>query len=258
MTAPDREVAPPTPIAATRTEPLGRWWLRNRWEELAFVHWAYEPDLVQALLPDGLRVDTIDGNAYVSLIPFRMADAAPRWLPAIPWLSSFAETNVRTYVVDSAGNRAIWFFSLEASRLPIVALARWALGFPYVWGDLSIEEGERDGMRWRRYATTRRRWPKRPASTSVVGIDIGERIAEPSDLDVFLTARWGTAAEWPRGSGTLRHHPVDHPEWELWQATLTEYHDEAITAAGLPEPTGDPIVRWSPATRARFARPTRV
>ena len=251
----------PIPISATRPTPLGRWWLRNRWEDLAFVHHAYEPTTVQRLLPEGLRVDTYEGRAYVSLIPFRMTDAAPRFLPAVPWLSTFAETNVRTYVVDSAGNRAIWFFSLEASRLLAVAGARWFLGFPYVWSRLSIEatgDDGADGRRRRRYVTEARRWPRRPASTTDLTIEVGHRIDEPSDLDVFLTARWGTVAEWPVGSGTLRHHPVDHPEWGLWQAELVDCRTDAFEAAGLPTPTGDPIVRWSDRTIARFARPTRV
>jgi uncharacterized protein YqjF (DUF2071 family) len=241
----------PRPISASRPEPVRRWWLRNRWEELAFLHWAYDPEIVQRLLPDGLRVDTFDGCAYVSLIPFRMADAAPRGLPAAPWLSTFAETNVRTYVVDSRGNRAIWFHSLEASRLPVVAFARWALGFPYVWGDLTIEAS---GAR-RSYETIRRRWPADPASRTRVVVDVGPVIAEPSELDHFLTARWGTVAQW---RGRLRHHPVDHPPWRLHDAGLVELDDTSIEAAGLPAPQGSPLVRWAEPIPARFGAPVRV
>lgn len=246
------------PISATRPIPLGRWWLRNRWNNLAFVHWPYEPEVVQALLPDGLEVDTFDGMAYVSLIPFEMNQATPRFVRPLPWVSNFAETNVRTYVVDTAGNRAIWFFSLEADRLPIVAFARWLLGFPYIWSDLTVET--RDG--WRRYETRSRRWPRQPRSTTAVAVEIGDRIDRPSDLDAFLTARWGTVARWPSGwlrrFGRLRHHPVDHPAWQLHEATIDEYHDESFVAAGLPSPSGVPIVRWVDGIDAWFGRPTRV
>lgn len=233
---------------------MGRWWLRNRWDDLTFVHWAYAPEVVQALLPDGLRVDTLDGMAYVSLVPFEMNQATPRFVPPIPWISSFAETNVRTYVVDSAGNRAVWFFSLEADRLAIVVFARWLLGFPYVWSRLTVDvEAGR-----RRYVTESRRWPKRPRSTTDVTIEIGDEIDAPSELDAFLTARWGTVVQWPRRRGRLRHHPVDHPEWRIHEATLVDHHDESFVAAGLPEPTGTPIVRWVDGIDAWFGRPTRV
>lgn len=247
----DEPTTAPAAISGTRPTSMGRWWLRNRWDNLAFLHWAYDPDVVQSLLPDDVRVDTFDGMAYVSLVPFEMNQATLRFVPPLPWLSSFIETNVRTYVVDSVGNRAVWFFTLEANRLPIVAFARFLLGFPYVWSEMSVEA---HGTR-RRYETTRRRWPGRPASTTTVSIDIGDAIDEPSPLDVFLTARWGTVVRW---RGRLRHHPVDHPEWRIHEANPVEIDDASFVAAGLPTPTGEPIVRWVDGIDAWFGRPTRV
>jgi uncharacterized protein YqjF (DUF2071 family) len=228
--------------------------LRNRWEDLTFVHWDYPPDEVQSLLPDGLFVDTFDDGAgpraWVSLVPFRMRRAGPSLLPAIPWISTFAETNVRTYVVDSAGNRAVWFLSLDAARLPVVAFARWAIGFPYVWASMQIQ---RSGNQWS-YATVQRRWPRRPTAATQVVVEVGE-VIEPTELDMFLTARWGTVAA--RG-GHLRHHPVDHPPWVLHEADLVMLADSAVTACGLPTPAGDPLVRWAEPLDARFGWPVRV
>jgi uncharacterized protein YqjF (DUF2071 family) len=246
--------AEPIPISATRSTPMGRWWLRNRWDELTFVHHSYPPDVVQALLPDGLTVDTFDDQAWVSLVPFRMRQATPRFIPPLPWISDFAETNVRTYVIDRAGNRAVWFFSLEADRLTIVAFARLLLGFPYVWSRMSIQPTGNT----RRYVTTQRRWPSTPTSTTDLTIEVGDVIEEPTDLDVFLTARWGTVARWPARRGRLRHHPVDHPEWTLRDAVLTDYADTSYEAAGLPSPTSAPIVRYADSIDAHFARPERV
>jgi len=247
-------VADPQPLSPTCPTPLRRAWLRNRWDDLAFVHWAYDPDEVQALLPAGLRVDTFDDGAgpraWVSLVPFRMRRAGPTFLPPLPWISTFAETNVRTYVVDSAGNRAVWFLSLDAARLPVVAFARWTIGFPYVWSQMSIE---RVGDRWT-YATTHRRWPRSPAATTQLVVEAGDRM-EPTPLDEFLTARWGTVAEW---RGQLRHHPVDHPPWTLRNATLVELDDEAVAASGLSVPTGEPLVRVAEPLDARFGRPALV
>ena len=244
----------PHPLSPTCPTPIRRAWLRNRWDDLAFVHWSYDPDEVQALLPDGLRVDTIDDGdgprAWVSLVPFRMRRAGPTFLPPLPWISTFAETNVRTYVVDSFGNRAVWFLSLDATRLPVVAFARWAIGFPYVWSTMSIE---RAGDRWT-YVTQRRRWPRSPAATTRVVVEAGAVVA-PTALDEFLTARWGTVAEW---GGRLRHHPVDHPPWTLRSATLVELDDTAVTACGLSRPVGEPLVRVAEPLDARFGRPVVV
>ena len=228
--------------------------MRNRWDDLAFAHWPYDPAEVQALLPGGLQVDTFDDGggprAWVSLVPFRMRRAGPTFLPPMPWLSTFAETNVRTYVVDSAGNRAVWFLSLDAARLPVVAFARWTIGFPYVWSTMTID---RRGDRWS-YSTARRRWPRSPTGSTTMVVDAGP-IIEPTALDVFLTARWGTVAEW---RGQLRHHPVDHPPWVLREATIVELDDRAVVAGGLSAPAGQPLVRTAEPIDARFGRPSRV
>ena len=46
--------------------------MRQRWERLTFLHWSYEPAVVQRLLPPWLRTDTFDGMAWVGLVPFFM------------------------------------------------------------------------------------------------------------------------------------------------------------------------------------------
>ncbi|MDQ3932324.1 MAG: DUF2071 domain-containing protein, partial [Actinomycetota bacterium] len=42
---------------------------RQRWDSLAFLHWPYDPDVVQSMLPDGLEVDVFDDKAWVGLTP---------------------------------------------------------------------------------------------------------------------------------------------------------------------------------------------
>ena len=240
----------PKPLSATCPNPIKRGWLRNDWHDLTFLHWPYEPDAVQALLPDGLTVDTFDGKAWVSLVPFMMRRAGPTCLPKLPYVSDFEETNVRTYVVDSLGNRAVWFLSLDCVRLPVVAFAKVLIGFPYFWADMTLDI---DGSKIT-YATRRRRWPRSPAALTNVSIDIGKPI-EPTELDVFLTARWGTVA---KSFGQLWFHAVDHEPWTFHDATLIALDDSAMTAPGLPTPIGGPIVRWAQPVHARFARPVRV
>jgi uncharacterized protein YqjF (DUF2071 family) len=71
--------------------------MRNEWRELTFLHWAYDPDEIQPLLPDGLTVETWGDYAWVGLVPFRMHVRTKRG-PYVPWISHFPETNLRTYV----------------------------------------------------------------------------------------------------------------------------------------------------------------
>mgnify|MGYP001815622871 CR=1 FL=1 len=222
----------------------------QRWHELVFLHWPVPAEVLRPLVPPTMELDLHGGVGYVGLVPFQMQRVVPwRWWPKTMGFR-FLETNVRTYVIDSAGNRAVWFLSLDAERLPVVAFARWAIGFPYVWSSMMVE---RVGRRWS-YTTTARRWPRRPAATTRLVIDVGS-VVEPTACDVFLTARWGTVARW---GGTLRHHPVDHPPWVLHEATVVELDDGAVAAAGLGAPVGEPLVRFAQPLDARFGWPVRV
>ena len=80
--------------------------MTQQWQDLLFAHWAYPPEVVQRLLPEGVELDTFEGNAYIGLVPFNMRNLRLRGLPPIPTTSNFAEVNVRTYV-KSRGRSAV-------------------------------------------------------------------------------------------------------------------------------------------------------
>src|ERR1700734_1447986 len=111
--------------------------MRQRWQRLTFLHWAYDPDAVQRLLPAGLTVDTFGGVAWVGLVPFYMQVHTPGDR-GVPWVSNFCETNVRTYARDREGRAGIWFLSLDAARLGAVAVARASYQLPYFWSSMRV------------------------------------------------------------------------------------------------------------------------
>jgi uncharacterized protein YqjF (DUF2071 family) len=230
-------------------EPVARAVMTNRWRWLTYLHWPYDPALVQALLPEGLRVDTHDRKAWVGLIPFRM-EVAPPGLPPAPYLSTFPETNVRTYVVGPDGKPGVWFFSLDASRLPAVLVARSWFGLPYRWATMRIE---REGRRVR-YTSVRR---EGPSARSSVEIEVGDPVpaGEMTDLDHFLVSRWRLYSADRRGLVLGR---IDHAPWALRSAELVGVRQDLMEAAGLPSPVGAPLVRYAAGTGVRIAPPARV
>src|SRR5215213_5625380 len=110
----------------------------HQWRRITFVHWRYPPQVVRPLVPAGLTVETFDGAAWVGLVPFLMDGVRTPGTPALPWLSRFPETNVRTYVRDGRGRSGIWFLSLDAARLPAVLGARAGYRLPYFWSDMAV------------------------------------------------------------------------------------------------------------------------
>jgi uncharacterized protein YqjF (DUF2071 family) len=219
----------------------------HRWEELAFLHWPYHPRIVQRLLPTALEVDTFEGAAWVGLIPFQLRIRLPTWAPEVPWFSHFPEINLRTYVRGPDGRTGIWFLSLDAPRLLPLLVARTWYGLPYAWARTRLRRAGRLVL-----FESRRLWdPGHPASR--IALDCGDplRTGEVTDLDRFLTARFGL---WTLGRTGLAHSQVDHHPWRLRQARLLHLEEDLMEAAGLPRPTTPPLLRYSSGMAVRFGR----
>jgi len=227
----------------------------QRWTQLSFVHWAYEPEAVQGILPPELAVDPFDGAAWVGLIPFRLAIRRPG-VPYVPWLSRFAETNLRTYVIGPDGRRGIWFLSLDAARFAAVAVARSSYRLPYMWADAAIRT-RHDTIR---YLGTRR-WPA-PSATYDLTLRIGASVDRPSELEWFWTARWHLFSPAPQPLPPRRIEldvtTVTHPPWPLHRAEVVALEETLLRASGLPEPSGAPVALYSPGVSTRFAPRVRI
>lgn len=112
--------------------------LYQNWHHLLFLHWEVPYAELQALVPPGLTVDTFEGKAYIGLIPFTLTGVRAVGTPPLPWISSFHEVNVRTYVHHGGRDPGVWFFSLDASSSVAVAAARAAYKLPYFNADIEF------------------------------------------------------------------------------------------------------------------------
>ncbi len=227
--------------------------MRQRWEQLTFLHWPFDAAAVQRLLPGGLRAETFDGAAWVGLVPFYMRVGTAGGHQA-PWVSNFCETNVRTYVRDEAGRSGIWFMSLDAARLGAVTVARSTYQLPYYWSSMRLSARDGDvGY------VCRRLLPGPVPAASRVRVSIGAPFAtgELTARDHFLTARWILFSASGPGAAPSRHRlaRASHQPWPLYRAEVRVLDDELVTAAGLPRPAGEPLVHYSPGVDVRIGRP---
>lgn len=224
----------------------------QRWDSLTFLHWSYDPDVVQRLLPEGLEVHTFDGLAWVGLTPFRMLGLRVPGLPSPPGLSAFPETNLRTYVRGRDGTDGLWFFTLEAHRLPAVVAIRSALALPYRWATMAVDTAG-DRILYR----SRRRPPHSPRPASRILVEVGAplEVREVTPLEVFLVGRWRAFSPLLRQMVAV---PVEHEPWPLARARAVELRDELITTAGLPAPDAPPLVHFSPGVDVRLGPPRLV
>jgi hypothetical protein len=215
---------------------------------MTFLHWTFDPAVIQAFLPSPFEVDVRDDRAWVSMTLFVMSGFRLGPLPGVPGMSTFPETNLRTYVRGPDGHDGIWFFSLEAASLPLVVGASMLYGVPYKWADMDVTTTG-DTVRYRSH----RRHD--PSVGHDVSVRIGEHRPEESPIDDWLTGRW-------RAYTTVRGRPaavpVDHPPWPMADVTVLDLDESLFRAAGLPA-VGPPIhARYSPGVDVRLGLIRRV
>lgn len=243
----------PAPINAQATALAGRALLGQHWRNLAFLHWRVPPEQVVPMLPAGVHPDIFDGSAWVGLIPFRLTQA---WLGApvpLPWIGTFAETNVRLYSVDDQGRRGVVFRTLESQRLAFVLGAQLALGLPYRWSRMSmVDDRHRSG----RIEYRSQRWTgrTRPASRTVIEVDEQGAVVDDAQAR-FLTARWGLHTS---RFGRSLYLPNEHAPWTLRPARLIELQDDLLAEAGFPDlaERAPDSVLFSAGVETRFGRGT--
>lgn len=214
------------------------------WRWLAFLHWRYEPEVIRRLVPKQLTLDTFDDGAWVGLTPFLLRNLRPPRLPALPWISQFPETNVRTYVRGPDGERGVWFFNLEAARLAAVVGARSLYRLPYRWARMRVRRNE-DIVEYE----SQRNWPFGTAHTSIA-IQTGESIAA-GNFDNFLTARFRLYA---LAFGRLAFAQIEHVPWPLQEARVMRLEQDLIEQSGVPSPRGEPTVHFSENIDVRIGR----
>ncbi|CAN5381727.1 YqjF family protein [soil metagenome] len=201
----------------------------QRWRSLLFLHFPCEPSEIAPLLPPGLSVDTfLDANgremAWIGLVPFRMEGVRTRFLPPVPRLSAFPETNVRTYVHRDGGAPGVWFFSLDAANPLACRIARRFFSLPYHEATMTVHERENA----RRYESRRRS----DGAGHTIAARFGEPLppAEPGTLEFFLAERYLLYAQKLDGLFTGQ---VFHTPYPLRQATVESLSETLVEATGL-------------------------
>ncbi|GAA1672580.1 hypothetical protein GCM10010977_17880 [Citricoccus zhacaiensis] len=232
------------------------------WECLTFLHWPFEADAVQRLVPEGLTVQEWDGRTWVGITPFRMARVRVPGLPPLPGWGAFPELNVRAYVRTGDGRDGIWFLGMVVPRLTFIAALR-TLGLPYERSHSSVSV---DGSRWTYRFGTPHGIRSRPDAWFQAVVDVGRPLdtTERTPLVDSLTGRW---TAYHRRARVLWRTPVVHEPWPLHTATVTATTRRSAAAAstgsltaplhwvGLPSPAEDPIVHAAPAVHTRLGVP---
>jgi uncharacterized protein YqjF (DUF2071 family) len=202
----------------------------QNWHELLFLHADFDPDEIQKLLPPGLTVDTFpnaagEPKAWIGLVCFRMQGIRPKGLPALPWISAFPETNVRTYVTRNGRDPGVWFFTLDAARWLACRVARASYKLPYLHASMSVR---RDGD----HITYESQRKEKPAAELRIEAALGPKMPtpQPGSFEFFLIERYLLYSQ--RGA-ELYSGQVHHVPYPLREATISSCSQGLVDAIGV-------------------------
>ena len=223
----------------------------QRWHDLLFASWRCPVSDLRPLIPQPIEIDTCDGDAWISVIPFHMSGVRMRLAPPIPTASSFQELNVRTYVTLDR-HPGVWFFSLDCESTLAVLGARAGVSLPYYRAAMTMTRTGNaiayDSQRWSMNGS--------PAAFSATYRGAGATYTPaPGSLDHFLTERYCLYS-----SDGTRIWRVDifHPRWTLQAGEAQIDTNSMLAAAGVRAIGANPMFQFSEFQDVRFWPPQRV
>jgi uncharacterized protein len=230
---------------APTIEPDQQVLLHQNWYHLLFLHWEVPAEVLQRMIPPELTIDTFEGKAYVGLVPFTVTGVRPVMTPPLPWISTFHEVNVRTYVHLAGRDPGVWFFSLDASSSIAVAAARAAYKLPYFHSHIEFMasgdplptidfDAHRDDEKGNKPANGRIRYSPMDGIVSA---------ASPGTIEHFLLERYILYAT--DGDHQLYRARVHHQSYPMQRADLLECDETLVWAAGIRRPHDSPIKHYA-------------
>lgn len=219
-----------------RARPRAKPVMYHHWRDLVFLHFPVEPSQLQRVTPSGLTIDTFpDGRGkemgWIGVVAFRMFGIRPRGMPALPVLSAFPETNVRTYVHRDGKEPGVLFLSMDARPKLACRIARAWYKEPYTFADMyCLRDGDRVTYRHQRREGVQVK--------SAIVCQVGDRMPRsmPGSLEYFLTERYQLYAWEGRRLWKAR---IWHEPYALREAEVIH------CAMSLTEPLGIDLQPWA-------------
>lgn len=223
--------------------PVRSWFMFQSWQDLLFAHWPVPASQIEKLLPDGLALDTYAGEAWVTVVPFRMRGVRQRFTPAAPWVSSFPELNVRTYVKSSSGEEprpGVFFSSLDAGNPLAVAMARRFYHLPYFRAQMECRVSD-DSIR---YSSRRTHRGAPEADFRAVYRPTGPVYpAAPDSLEQWLIERYCLYSV--DGRGRVYRGEIHHTPWPLQPAEAEFERNWVAQAHRIFLPDTEPLLQFA-------------
>ena len=224
-----------------RDSPLPKepWFMTQKWNDLLFIHLPVAKKLLDRKIPAGLELDTFEGTAWISILPFKVSHMHLRKIPPLPYLTSFLEVNVRTYV-KRKGISGVYFFSLDANNLTGVLGAR-IVSLPYFYAKMNMVK-KTDTI----YFESLRKGSSTASFEGFYKPISKAYYPEPASLNHWLIERYFL---WSYRNNSLFQGNIHHKQWKIQDAEVTIEKQNMLP--DFPENilVGNPIFHYADAKR---------
>ncbi len=223
--------------------PRGPWIMSQTWNDVLFAHWDVAEEWLRAHIPPALELDTYEGKAWISILPFHISKLRARFLPPIPGVQAFPELNLRTYV-SYQGRPGIYFFSLDASHRLAVIGARMLFHLPYYHADMAFDKKEECVSFW-----SFRKGKEKAECKAVYQPISSPTLATPGSLDHWLTERYRLYTTFKE---QLYYEDIYHEPWQLQEVEAQIPATGVATAHGFTLPERAPLLHYAKKQKVRF------
>jgi len=183
--------------------------LTATWSNLLLFTYPIPPEPLVLRIPEGLELDTVDDQAYVSLVAFDFLDTrvkGVRW----PGFVNFPEINLRFYLREPAsGRRGVRFIREFVPSATVARIARGLYNEPY--RDTRMQSDVHDNGEvimvqhdWE--------WNERPHRVRVTSTNDPFVPPEKTASHFFKEHQWGFGKS---KKGQTQIYEVRHPVWEV-------------------------------------------
>lgn len=209
--------------------------MSQKWRDLFFIHWTCSRAEIQKTLPEGLYVDTFEGEAYLGLVPFKVCN--PTWIP------SFLEINVRTYVYNEKNEKGVWFYSLDANNKLAVQGGRLFHRLPYSFANIAVGQTDRQIDFFHQREGTDK------TSFMSLSYEPPFQTAAPGTLEFFLLERYLLFTE---SKGKIYQGRVSHQPYTFSKGRIHFLQNSLFELEGLKTFTSPTSCLYSPGVDVRI------
>lgn len=105
--------------------------VKQKLENSLYMHWEYDQEKLQELLPEELELDTFQNKAYISVIVHRSSDCQLKYIPFnLPSdITAQNKVSIRTYV-KYQGQRGVYYINCHSNNSLANFVANKFFNFP--------------------------------------------------------------------------------------------------------------------------------